>query len=173
MRSKWIIAFAVSALSGGAAIGIGLSGPGASATPASGVTTQVVESAVFDAMNLHAHGTPAEDWGADIQTRGQTDVYVVENTFAPGGTTGWHSHPGPSLIYVASGSVTNYSSDQPTCAGVTYTAGQTFLDPADVVHMVVNTGTVPAQVNAVQFIPHGNPRKDDAPVPANCSPTGG
>ena len=159
---------AIAAL-GSTAYGLGTSARTAAATPSSGVTSPLVVKAVMDAMNLHSKSIPAEDWGADIQTRGSTDLYVVENQFSPGGTTGWHSHPGPSLILVVSGSVTNYTSDQPSCAGVTYSAGQSFVDTGGSdVHMVRNNGTTAAETIAVQFIPHGDQRKIDEPVPANC-----
>jgi hypothetical protein len=32
-----------------------------------------------------------------------TDVVVTHITFAPGGTTGWHSHPGATVVLVKSG----------------------------------------------------------------------
>ena len=74
-----------------------------------------------------------------------TDLYVVNNTISPGGTTGWHSHPGPSLILVTAGMVTNYASDAPNCAPEAYTAGQGFVDPGGAdVHMLRNEGSIPA-----------------------------
>ena len=107
-----------------------------------------------------------------LETRGLTDGYVVDNKFLPGQSTGWHSHPGPSLIFVVSGSVTNYDSDAPGCAGVTYTAGTSFIDAGGTnVHMLRDDGTVPAETIAVQFIPSGQPRRIDQPVvPDGCSP---
>ena len=48
-------------------------------------------------------------------------VYIQSNTWAaaqPGQTvpnTGWHSHPGHSLIIVTSGTLTDYEADDPTC----------------------------------------------------------
>ena len=169
MKKKLAIAIAIAAL-GTAALGADVSVKTATATPSSGVTTSLLGKAVTDALNLHAKTIPADEWGADIQTRGQTDLYAVENVFAPGGTTGWHSHPGPSLILVVSGALTDYSSNDPSCAGVTYTAGETFVDTGgSEVHMVRNNGTVEAKDIAVQFIPHGDPRKIDKPVPANCA----
>jgi hypothetical protein len=64
------------------------------------------------------------------KTHGQSDVYVVDNKFAPGGTAGWHSHPGPSLILVVAGTVTNYLGDDPNCTPHTYTAGPASSIPA-------------------------------------------
>jgi quercetin dioxygenase-like cupin family protein len=98
-----------------------------------------------------------------------TDGYVVENDFQPGQTTGWHSHPGPSLVFVVTGSVTNYVSDQPHCKGVTYSAGTTFVDSGGTdVHELVNAGTTAAETIAVQFIPQGQARRIDEPEPSNC-----
>lgn len=169
MKKKLAIGLAIATL-GGTALGVDVSARTATATPSSGVTTPLLARAVTDALNLHAKTIPADTWGADIQTRGQTDLYAVENVFAAGGTTGWHSHPGPSLILVISGSVTDYSSNDPSCAGVTYSAGQSFVDTGgSEVHMVRNNGTVEAKVIAVQFIPHGDQRRIDEPVPANCA----
>ena len=94
---------------------------------------------------------------------------VVENDFQPGQTTGWHSHPGPSEIFVVTGSITNYASDQWQCKGVTYAAGTAFLDAGGTdVHELVNAGTAPAETIAVQFIPHGQARRIDKPEPSNC-----
>ena len=118
------------------------------------------------AINKTASGQP---WLALLATHGMTDGYVVENDFQPSQTTGWHSHSGPSLIFVVAGSVTNYESDQPHCAGVTYSAGSTFVDTGGTsVHELVNNGTTPAETIAVQFIPQGQPRRIDEPVPSNC-----
>ena len=94
---------------------------------------------------------------------------MVENDFQPGQATGWHSHPGPSLIFVVSGSVTNYESDQPHCKGVTFVAGTTFVDSGGTdVHELVNNGTTPAETIAVQFIPQGQARRIDKPEPSTC-----
>ena len=70
---------------------------------------------------------------------GLTDTYVVDNKFTPGETTGWHSHPGPSLIIVVDGTITNYDSDQKHCAGVSYSKGESFVDSGGSdVHTLVN-----------------------------------
>jgi quercetin dioxygenase-like cupin family protein len=164
MRNKIAISLIV------IAVGLGVSAPSVLATPASGVTSPLVVSALLDELNIHSHATPANSWGADLQTRGQTDLYVVDNKFNPGGTTGWHSHPGPSLILVTAGSVTNYSSDAPNCEGVTYSKGQTFVDAGGQdVHMVRNNTSSAAETIAVQYIPHGDQRKIDKPEPDICA----
>ena len=84
----------------------------------------------------------------------ESDVYVVDNKFAPGGTSGWHSHPGPSLILVVAGTVTNYSGDDPSCTPHVYTKGDGFIDPGSGdVHMLRNETSAPAETIAVQLLP--------------------
>ena len=52
---------------------------------------------------------PPNLWRLKLKTHGVSDAYVIDNTFAAnGGTSGWHSHPGPSLIFVIAGTITNY-----------------------------------------------------------------
>lgn len=155
------------AAAGSSAAGAG--GSTAAAAP-SAVTTPLIQHALFNAFHLQAHTRPADRWATDLWTHGQTDLYVAVNDFNPGASTGWHSHPGPSLILVTSGSVTDYSSLQPGCAGRTYTKGQGFLDLGGTeVHMVRNNGTVEAETIAVQFIPHGDNRKIPASEPPGCA----
>jgi len=138
------------------------------ATPSSGVGTTFVK-ATFGDIDINAHTIPA-DWQAKLKTRGLTDVYVVDNKFGLGATTGWHSHPGPSLILVTQGTVTNYMGDDPTCTPHTYSAGQGFIDPGSGdVHLLRNESGAPAETMAVQLLPKDAPRKIDiVPAPGNC-----
>lgn len=69
--------------------------------------TTILARSLFDEIHVKARAHTADRWRAQLKTHGQSDVYVVDNKFAPGGTAGWHSHPGPSLILVVSGTVTN------------------------------------------------------------------
>src|SRR5262245_24908431 len=43
------------------------------------------------------------------------EVAVQEVTIAPGGTTGWHSHPGPVVVVVKAGALTYVREDHGTC----------------------------------------------------------
>ncbi len=108
-------------------------------------------------------------WNALLLTRGMSDGFVVQNIFPPGAGTGWHSHPGPSIIFVVSGTVTNYDSSDPHCAARTYSGGSSFTDAGGSdVHMLRNEGTQAAETIAVQLIPQGQPRKTNQPEPSNC-----
>ena len=129
-------------------------------------------------------GFPGDVWLSLQKTKGPSDLYVQNNVWPPVNTntmphtiasTGWHTHPGHSLIIVTSGSITEYMED---CTPHVYTfvPGQpapTLVDPGDGhVHIIRNEGSVPASTIAVQLVPYdpakGN-RRIDAPAPATCS----
>ncbi|MEA2312889.1 MAG: hypothetical protein QOE28_2857 [Solirubrobacteraceae bacterium] len=162
MRSKWICAVAVGVLGAAGYAGNVL------ATPASGLKTTILAKSQFDGIDINSHTIPAH-WRAKLKTDGLSDVYVVDNTLAPHGTTGWHSHPGPSLILVVAGTVTNYMGDDPTCTGHAYPKGSGFVDPGGTdVHMLRNDTDAAAETIAVQLLPTGSDRKIEAADPGNC-----
>ena len=151
-----------------ALIGASTAAP-APATPSTGLTTTILATAAFDPIHVKAHAHQPDHWKAQIQTRGLTDAYVVDNKFAPGAATGWHSHRGPSLILVVAGTVTNYMGHDPTCTPQVYVAGDGFVDPGGThVHLLRNETSAPAETIAVQLLPNGADRRIDAPAPGNC-----
>jgi quercetin dioxygenase-like cupin family protein len=163
MKSKAFLAVLV------ALLGVGLYVGNILATPPSGLTTSTVARSSFEPLHLRGQADPASIWRMRMKTHGLSDFYVIRNTIAPGGTTGWHSHPGPSLIYVVSGQVTNYLGDDPNCTPHVYTAGQGFVDAGGSdVHMLRNNGDTDAVTVAVQFLPAGADRRIDEPDPGNC-----
>jgi quercetin dioxygenase-like cupin family protein len=108
-------------------------------------------------------------WELEMKVKGDSDLYVVQNTWQPGGRTGWHTHPGPSLITVIEGTVTVYDAANPTCTPVTYTVGQSFTDiGCGDVHNIVNNTAAVAKTVVVQIVPAGQPRRIDEPAPGNC-----
>src|SRR5688572_16237519 len=133
------------------------------ATPASGFVGTTLTVGRFGDINAFNKLVPPDFWESrpnrDVwlslqQTRGESDVYVQSNVWAPGGTTGWHTHPGHSLIIVTAGAVTAYESHDPTCTPQVYTQGMGFVDAGgDHAHMLRNEGSVEARTIAVQLIP--------------------
>jgi quercetin dioxygenase-like cupin family protein len=164
MKHKWVLATLCVAV-----CATGCGGP-AAATPASppgGITTTFTK-AVFGEIDVKSKA-PANLWRAQLKTKGLSDVYVVDNKFAPHSDTGWHSHPGPSLIQVVLGTVTNYESGDRTCEPHVYTAGQGFIDAGGSdVHILRNETDSPAETIAVQIIPTDATRRIDATRPVNC-----
>jgi len=136
------------------------------ATPPVGVTTEILGTGTFDELDVSAR---TGRWKARIDTKGESDVNVVRLTFQPGGYSGWHSHPGPGLVMVMSGTLTEYHGDDPSCTPLVHPAGTTFVDPGNHVHLVKNESTTDQAVMvAVGLIPAGAMRRIDAPNPGNC-----
>lgn len=135
------------------------------ATPSAGVTSTVFAVGSFD--DIHAK-TLSSAWQARIDTKGATDVHILENRIVPGGTFGWHSHPGPSIVVVKSGALTLYRGDDPTCTPHVIGAGSGFVDDGGDVHVVRNEGSVDAVVYVTSLVPHGAARRIDQPSPGNC-----
>ena len=111
----------------------------------------------------------APPWLSMQFTKGSSDLYVQNNVWQAGSHTGWHSHPGHSLIIVTAGSLTDYEGSDPDCKPTVYTKGMAFADPGgDHVHNIRNETSAPASSIAVQVIPPGAQRRIDVPQPANC-----
>jgi quercetin dioxygenase-like cupin family protein len=147
-------------------------GGAALATTPVGVTTTTFGVGHFDDIATNTKtdigsGPRGDFWKAAIRTKGASDVYVLQNTIAPGGTFGWHSHPGPSLVIVKSGTATFYHGD-PGCPKVVVPAGQGFVDGGHDLHVVRNEGTVDLVTVVVSLVPAGFTRRIDEPAPANC-----
>jgi quercetin dioxygenase-like cupin family protein len=125
------------------------------ATPPSGLT-QV----------LLARGTNQS--GGTLPLQAGTDVVMSQITVVPGGSSGWHSHPGGAVILVQTGELTVYRSIGSRQATV-YTAGQAFIERNGEVDQVVNTGTTP-YVLFVTFprVPQGQTPRIDLPDPGTC-----
>jgi predicted metal-dependent enzyme (double-stranded beta helix superfamily) len=148
------------------------------ATPASGFVATTLAKGTFGEIEVFNHFTlpnsNAEEhehdtWLALQKTKGSSDLYVQSNVWQPGGSTGWHTHPGHSLITVTAGAVTAYEGDDPDCKPHVYTVGMGFVDPGGGhVHIIRNEGNVVAQTVAVQLVPAGQVRRIDAPGPGNC-----
>jgi quercetin dioxygenase-like cupin family protein len=131
------------------------------ATPGSGVTLQLLASG-----NLPQPVQVKVKAGSE----NTIDVFQIQTykiTIAPGGYTGWHQHGGPHLIVVASGTLTYYRGDDPTCTGVNYPAGSSILDPGFTTHFVRNEGPVDVVNYVTQLLPIMGIFRIDIPAPGN------
>jgi len=144
------------------------------ATPSSGFVGQTLATSTFDELNLSLHTIPADLWQLRLKTQGQSDLCVQSNTWQPHGSTGWHTHPGPSLVIITTGTVTVYDGDDPSCSPHVFSAlpgyPHNFVDAGGGhVHLVRNEdASLVAAGYAVQFIPQGGTRRIDAPAPDSC-----
>jgi quercetin dioxygenase-like cupin family protein len=132
------------------------------ASSSSGVTTTIYSGPVV--LGDSHEKSESEINEVEIETKGLSDVYVVYNKIAPGGYTGWHSHPGISIISVKSGTVSEYHPDDLDTPHV-HVAGTSFVEPADTVHNMVNEGDSDVELVAVQILPLGAKRRIEAPAP--------
>jgi len=146
----------------------------ARATPPAGVSQVVIAHGTFDEIDIFAKtdinlGKRTDYWKAMINTKGASHLYVVQNTVAPGGSFGWHSHTGPSLIIVMSGVATEYEGNDPTCTPRIHPAGSTFVDSGEATgHLVRNDGSVNLVVTVVRLVPEGAMQRVDLDNPGYC-----
>ena len=144
------------------------------ATPGSGTTGIVAARAAFaDVVDLKFSIRDDHRGRDNIQVRNAGDTIMQQITFAPGGFSGWHSHPGPAVVLIKSGQLTFYDGDDETCSGRTFLAGQALIDSGQGhVHFALNQATTPAEVWVTYFdVPSGTGSmgvRDDAPAPGNC-----
>jgi quercetin dioxygenase-like cupin family protein len=126
------------------------------ATPPSGLTNVPL-----------ARGTDMSDGTIPLQVG--ADVAMLQITVDPGGSSGWHSHPGGAIIVVKQGTLTVYRALGSQCQTSTYNAGQAFIERPGEVDQVVNTGTIP-YVLFVTFprVPQGDSARTDEPDPGTC-----
>ena len=146
----------------------------ARATPQAGVSSVTIAHGTFDEIDVFAKtdldpDNPKKFWKAMINTKGASHLYVLQNTVTPGGTFGWHSHTGPSLIIVMSGTATEYEGKDPTCTPRLHPAGTTFVDAGESSgHLVRNDGNVNLVVTVVRLVPEGAVQRLDRPNPGYC-----
>jgi quercetin dioxygenase-like cupin family protein len=128
----------------------------AGASPGTGVTATIVAQG---ATNTRVH----------VEANGATEVVYQRVTIQPGGTTGWHYHPGPVLAVVESGTLTH---DDDHCRVTTYVTGEAFEeDPGPShVHMGANLGATPVVLDVTYVVPGGGPLRIEAQAPS-CAAT--
>src|SRR3954465_11599152 len=143
MRRKSLFALLLVVVGGAGYGGIAL------ATPPS----QLTQVPLARGTNV-SHGTIPLHFG--------TDVAMAQITVDPGGSSGWHSHPGGAIIVVKQGSLTVYRSIGSQCQVEMYTAGQAFGEQPGEVDQVLNKGEVP-YVLLVTFpsVPQGGSARTD------------
>ena len=136
-------------------------------SPPVGVTPTILARGTFQPFNVRSdpHG-PIDDFRA--HSTGPIDIIVRQHDYAPGGSTGWHQHPGPIFVTVTKGQLTYYEADDPTCTPHVITAGQGFVDTGDG-HLVRNETDQPAQDISVITAPVGGAFRTELPAPnPNC-----
>ena len=135
------------------------------ATSATGVTSTSLGTGTVEDIGVDVK---TGEWKVKLDTKGSSTLAVSENRVAPGGDFGWHSHPGPSLVIVKSGTSTFYNGDDPSCTPQVHPVGTAYIDPGGETHIARNEGTEELVVVVVRVIPEGAAPRIDQPAPGNC-----
>ena len=127
------------------------------ASPPSGTITPVIIA------------TGSMPTGMGLAVHPGTNTIVGQYTFGPHSSTGWHSHPGKTLVVVQSGTFTVYHDD---CHAMTYGPGSSFVELPSSIHVGRNETDSNVVLGVVYFdVPIGGAFRIDQPQPAGCDKT--
>jgi len=94
-------------------------------------------------------------------------LFLQHSVFAPGQSTGWHTHPGPAIVMVVSGSQTLEEPQGSNCRTITANAGEGFVTTTGV-HEAI-TGAEGADTWALYVLPpDATAVRTPAPTPNAC-----
>lgn len=125
----------------------------------------------------------ANGYDVQIKTKDNTDIVVTNIVVVPRGNSGWHSHPGPVLVVVKTGTITfyhagghgddqngeNQNENNRKCTRTVHPAGTAFIETGGEVGFARNEGSTEATVTATFFVPAGAATRIDQPAPGgNC-----
>ena len=139
-------------------VGVALATP-----PNKGATTTPITRATLGKFE-------AENQGIEVASeRHSADLAIAKVVIEPGGSTGWHHHPGVGPAAVKSGAVTFYDED---CEKSVYRAGEGFLESHDEPMLVRNRGNSKAVFYVSFIIPTSTTEEGlriDDPQPKECN----
>jgi quercetin dioxygenase-like cupin family protein len=101
-----------------------------------------------------ANAFDAEAAGIELEADRKIDVATARVTFPTGSSSGWHYHPGPTVVTVTKGRMTYISND---CVRHRFMPGDTFVEnggPRDVARLNNKVGA-PGEVTVTFFAPRG------------------
>lgn len=138
------------------------------ATPTVGAWYNVVLATGTAENDIHTNSqlvipSLEEDFGAVVLTDGSSNVIQQEIKFSPGGTTGWHTHPGIVLLTLAadSGPVDWYDSK---CGKTIYRAGDSWTEGTKL-HDVVNRHSTDVHFFVTYLVAAGVNKRTDEGAP--------
>jgi quercetin dioxygenase-like cupin family protein len=129
----------------------------ASASPPSNITVENLSAGDLDQV------VQENNERIKFQTKDATDLKMQKFTFGANSATGWHHHPGATLVIVQSGSVELWHSD---CGKKTYGPGSgngSSWVEGEMVHQA--TSESGATVYVTYIVPDGSPVRVEEPVP--------
>jgi hypothetical protein len=133
------------------------------ASPASGVTPTLLARGTYDSFKVRSDPQGPVDFKA--WAKGRTDILVRQHAYAPGSTTGWHTHPGPVFITVLEGEITFYEYRDRRCTPIVRRAGEGYVDTGRG-HIARNETGLPARDMTVIIAPVGGAFRGELDAPA-------
>jgi len=153
-----------------------LASTAAFATAGSGIHPSGIVTGHFGTIHLDTENLARDKdlkWSMVFKTTDATDVAADRINLDAGGFSGWHAHPGAVFVTVTSGSIVWTDGSDPLCPSHTYSAGDSFIEDAYVVHNVRNaSNSVTAEFIAQHVNPTGTSGPAfllDRPQPNNCN----
>ena len=123
----------------------------------------------YGSLDVKSENNKVGQWGMMLKTKDDTDLGTDQITLDGGGQTGWHTHPAAVFVTVKSGSIVWYDGTNAMCPGTTYSAGQSFIEDAFVIHNATNASQgTPAVFIAMHINPTGVPFVTGQPKPGGC-----
>lgn len=125
---------------------------GSVAAAASGGSPAAAPPPVVQLLSRGAVAAPfeAKAHGIELSAKRRIDVAVAHLIFQPGSSTGWHQHPGPTVVTITTGELTVTDSE---CRSRTYPAGSTFVEEGPPRHVAVNTADITTETIVTFFVP--------------------
>jgi quercetin dioxygenase-like cupin family protein len=99
------------------------------------------------------------------------DTAFQQATVPPGGSSGWHTHPGATFVGIGQGEITYYHSDGTACHTEKVSAGSGFGQMPREVHVGRNESSSSLVIYTLYVLPTGTPNtgiRIDQPQPAGC-----
>ena len=153
VRMRWVF--------GASLIAASLALAGAGVAVATGSTGSVVAEVI---------GAGSMSHGAGFSATPGTNTVVADFTVGPNSSTGWHTHPGKTLVTVKSGTFTVYHAQD--CEPRVYGPGDAFVELPSTVHVGRNETGTDVELGVVFFgVPIGGSPRIDQPQPKDCEIT--
>jgi hypothetical protein len=154
-------------------------------TVASGFASTPLARGSSEAFHIRS----TDGFDVEIKTKDSTDIAMANVVVAPGGTSGWHTHPGPVFVVVKTGTITFYRAGKhsgldadeenpnnaahgSTCSRTVYPAGSAFVEVPAPGHVMLakNEGGTEATITATYFAPKGAALRLDRDWPGGDCP---
>ena len=135
----------------------------------SNVTSQVSLQAAAEPFTVRATIDPysiLQQPDFMMQSKQPSDIVMQQAVFAPGPGM-WHTHPGPSFIYVLEGNISLERVTKGGCSSTpVYGPGDLYFEVGEQVHRAVVSSDIPAVVLVTRFnVPVGALFTNPAPAP--------